>query len=298
MSVSGGPDIITNGLILNLDAANIKSFNGEPTTNVVTNTNLNTGWSQGYCTSIIWNNIDPPFGIDSPVVSFYDSDTSKSGYWYSYGDYAPQVPSTIYTVSLYVKTNDSNFRISFYTADNAETGRYWSEYITVSNDNNWHRIIWNSFTNPSNSQSDSLSFHFYFGNVQGESQRTWLCAPQMEAKSYATPFVNGTRGTTVATGGGFKDLSPNNIDGQMIVSPVYDSSNLGSLFFNGTDSKIETSSYTFGTNGITMEVFYKAIEGTRNIYARMLAWKDTVISLGSYGTNRSEERRVGKECPM
>ena len=57
-------------------------------------------------------------------------------------------------------TLDSNFRICFYTADNVETGRYWSEYITVPNDGNWHRVVWNSFTNPSNSQSNSLSFHF------------------------------------------------------------------------------------------------------------------------------------------
>lgn len=169
----------------------------EPTTNVVTNTDLDIGWSKGYCTGILWNDITPPIGVNSPVVSFYDYDADGSAYWYCYGDYAPQIPSTVYTVSLYVKTLDSNFRIKFYTADNVETGRYSSEYVTVPNDGNWHRVVWNSFTNPSNSQSNSLSFHFYFGNAQGENQRTWICAPQMEAKDHATPFVKGSRSGTV-----------------------------------------------------------------------------------------------------
>ena len=166
---------------------------GNSTTNIITNTNLDIGWGKGYCAGIRWNDIDPPPRINSPVVSFIDNNADQAGYWYSYGDYAPQEPGKVYTVSLYVKTNDSNFRINHYTADNSEVGRYWSETIRVPNDGKWHRVVWNSFTNPSNSQSNSLSFRFLFGNEQGESQRTWLCAPQMEQGHYATPFVNGTR---------------------------------------------------------------------------------------------------------
>jgi len=42
MSAKGGPDIVTDGLVLALDAANIKSFRGEPTTNLLLYTrNLN-----------------------------------------------------------------------------------------------------------------------------------------------------------------------------------------------------------------------------------------------------------------
>jgi hypothetical protein len=181
----------------------------EPTTNVVTNTNLDTGWSKSYCTGILWDDIDPPYGIDSPVVSFYDADEIPTqGYWYSYGDYAPQVPDTTYTVSLYIKTNDSNFRIQFYTADNSEVGRYSSEFITVPNDGQWHRIVWDAFLNPVGSESDSLSFHFTYGNPQGETQRTWLCAPQMEAKDHVTPFVIGSRSGTVEDASGYGNDAP------------------------------------------------------------------------------------------
>ena len=164
--------------------------------NVVTNTNLDTGWSKGYQTNIVFNGIAPPPGITSQVVG-HDRGNS-SGYWYSYGDYAPQVPGETYTVSLYVKTLDSNFRIRFYTANNTETGRIYSSYITVPNDDKWHRVVWNSFTNPSNSQSDSLSFNFtYAGAIGDPNTRTWFCAPQMEPQSHATAFNDSLKNQCV-----------------------------------------------------------------------------------------------------
>lgn len=244
MATSYSPKTITSGLVTLLDVANIKSFKGEPTTNVVTNTNLDTGWSKDYQTNIVFNEILPPDGIISPVVGFDRGATS--GYWYSYGNFAPQVPNTIYTVSMYVKTLDSNFNIRYYTADNSEVGRVWGPFILVPNDGKWYRIIWSSFTNPSNSQSDSLSFNFtYAGSIGSPSTRTWFCAPQMEAKTYATPFVIGTRGTTVETGGGLFDMTYNSKNGQLF-GTTYNSDNLGSLDFDGTDDY-----YTIPQPGIT-----------------------------------------------
>ena len=96
-------------------------------------------------------------------------------------------------LSQCIKTRDSNFNINFYTADNSEVGRYSSGSINVPNDGQWHRIVWPSFTNPTNSQSESLSFNFSYGAIGDPSTRTWFCAPQMEAKSYATPFVSTYR---------------------------------------------------------------------------------------------------------
>lgn len=200
-----GPRIVKTGLTFGYDTGENPSsdfdhkisrrrfFRGKSTTNVVTNTNLDTGWSKGYQTAIVFDEIRPPRGINSPVVGF--NKNSSSSYWYSYGDYAPQTPGVTYTVSMYVKTRDSNFRIRFYTANNSETGRVWGSYITVPNDRKWHRIVWPSFVNPSNSQSDSLSFNFDMADT-GDSSRTWFCAPQMEANSYSTPFAEGSRPST------------------------------------------------------------------------------------------------------
>ena len=253
MSSRYGGKIVTDGLILCLDAHDAKSYAGEPTTNVVTYTNLNTGWSKGYQSNITYDEIDPPAGITSQVVGHTRG--NNSGYWYSYGNYAPQVPSTVYVVSMYVKTLDSNFRIAFYTADNSETGRYWSSYITVPNDGKWHRVVWDSFTNPSNSQSDSLSFNFFYaGAIDAAGTKTWFCAPQMEAKSYQTPFVAGTRSAT----NGWVDRTANNNDGTLtnmagtgtshyrdgqVIMPVANSY----LDFDGTNDIVTISSPSFTT---------------------------------------------------
>ena len=235
MGAYAGPKINEDGLVLALDAANYKSFKGEATTNVITNTNLNTGWSQGYNTSIQWNDYPPPNNVDSQVVSFVDSDGNGAGYWYSYGDYAPQDPSTTYTVSVYARTIGSDWSIRAYTADNSETGRQYTNILTVPGDGEWHRLVFNSFTTPANTQSDSLSFNFTSITA---GQRCWLCAPQMEAKSYATTFTTGTRGTTVATGGGWADLTGNGNNGQLVNGVRESADNLGSLVFDGTNDYV------------------------------------------------------------
>ena len=205
MGVAGGPNIERDGLVFGYDTglnpssnfdhrvSKRRFFKGRNTTNIVTNTNLDTGWSKGYNTSIQTNDYPPPTGVTSQVYSFIDSDGNGSGYWYSYGDYAPQDPSTTYTISLWVRTVGSNFILRAYTANNSETGRQWTNYITIPGDGKWHRAVFNSITTPANTQSDSLSYQF---TTFPANQRVWICAPQMEPSSVASPFIDGTRSST------------------------------------------------------------------------------------------------------
>jgi hypothetical protein len=240
MATEGGPKLVSDGLVLALDAANDKSFRGEPTTNVVTNWDLNTGWSKGYTEDIIFNEIPPPVGVDAPTVGFRNDDSGGQGFWYSYGDYAPQDPNTTYTISIYAKTNQTNgnFRIQAYTANNSETGRQFTSLAYITQPNIWQRLSW-TITTPSNTQSDSLSFRYY-GLYDGGYTRLWLCAPQMEANTKATRFVKGTRGTTVATGGGWADRSGNSNHGELVNGPAFDSDNLGSLVFDGGNDFVDS----------------------------------------------------------
>ena len=48
MPTHSGPNIVDNGLVLSLDAADNNSFRGEPTTNLVTNTPSQNGWAGTY----------------------------------------------------------------------------------------------------------------------------------------------------------------------------------------------------------------------------------------------------------
>jgi len=254
-------NMVTDGLVLNLDARQVSSFVGnKPVVNVVSNTNLNTGWAQGYQSYIRWNEIAPPAGVDSPVVGFNRGTTSA--YWYSYGNYAPQVPGQVYVPSVYVKTNDPSFSINYYTADNSETGRVWGPHIGVPNDGQWHRVVWPAFTNPTNSQSDSLSFNMNIsGPIGNDSTRTWLCAPQLEPGTEATPFVAGTRSENTT----WNDLSGNGNSARLVNGPTVENRythNNGMLMDGSDDYGILDSFAKKPTQYITCEALIKPTKGT------------------------------------
>ena len=251
-------NISSDNLVLNLDAKQSYSFTDtKPTVNLVSNWNLNSGWSKGYQRNIVFDEIAPPTGVNAPTVGFNRGTTSA--YWYSYGDYTPQVPGETYTVSMYVKTNDPSFAINFYTANNQETGRFWSGHIAVPNDGHWHRVVWPSFLNPTNSQSDSLSFNMQMsGEYENASQnRTWLCAPQMQQGTVATPFVAGTR----TQGTEWNDLSGNNNPATLINGVALDS-NEGLSFDGVNDHAVLNTFNNKPTTQITCESLIKPMKST------------------------------------
>ena len=211
MGVGGGASVPQqDNLLFCLDQYNKKSHKGKPGTNVITNQNLNSGWSKGYTEGIEWNLVDPPVGVNAPVVSFHDDGTG-SGYWYSYGDYAPQDNSTTYSYSVYVKTTDkTGAYIRYYTADNSESDRVtgtWKYFtpdgetdssynlLTGANENladerGWVRLKWDSaYTTDGDNDSDSMSHRY--GSLQSDPhiERLYLCAPQLEAGTICTPWI-------------------------------------------------------------------------------------------------------------
>ena len=51
--------------------------------NLVTNPNLDTGWSKTYATAIVFNEIPPPPGVTAQTVSFENADAASPLYWLS-----------------------------------------------------------------------------------------------------------------------------------------------------------------------------------------------------------------------
>ena len=211
MGVAGGSNIATpSSLGFSFDQYNSKSQKGKASSNVILNQNLNAGWSQSYTRGIEWNLVDPPIGVTAPVVSFNDDGTG-SGYWYSYGDHAPQANSTQYSYSVYVKTTDkTGCYIRMYTANNSESDRvtlaykYFtpegetnSSYVlltgaseNLADERGWVRLEWDSaYTTDSDCDSDSVSHRY--GSLQSDPhiERLYLCAPQLEANDVCTPWV-------------------------------------------------------------------------------------------------------------
>lgn len=182
MALVYNPGILRNGLVAYYNPSNEASLPGNGI-NLVTNTDLVTGWDRtSYNTGIIQNDGANPPGVAPSFnnFSFYDLDANRNAYWYSYGDYVPgKVQGALYRTKVWTKTKDRNFTIAMYTADNSELGRVFADFVAIPGDQQWYHPTW-TWRNPTNSQSASLSFNYQFGNAQGESQRSWLCLPEIQ----------------------------------------------------------------------------------------------------------------------
>jgi hypothetical protein len=234
MATTGGADIVRNGLVLHYDAATTRSFRGEPTTNLAANGGLigmsnitltyiseEEGWKK-YSMSGTFTGGSYPYIMHITSVNFTGGITytskctiktnvmSKFNYFGITGINYVNQPMDNGGIAASVANSDGSFTVSrtgfAYTGTTTQPG-----YL---------------LTNPINNTTFNSGTDF-----------VWIKELQVEQKSYSTSFVNGTRGTTVATGGGLIDLSGNNTSGELL-GPVYNFSNKGGLVFDGTDDVI------------------------------------------------------------
>lgn len=271
MSVESGPDIVTNGLVLELDGANVRSFRGEPTTNLSYN-NGQTG-SEYLAASIAWTNsgtwtlntdntsIVKPTIVDIPNLPTLPTNlrvisgvTDTVGSQHHGCAYTNISPSTTYTISVwfrqnragssgpYLRTNVNNNQIGTFSYNGSTDTNTWPV-------NKWIRI---SATGTTQANENGIYLSNYIGSQVGDA--VYYYGHQTEAKSYSTPLVAGTRGTTNATGGGWVDLSSSKTSGELVNGPTFNSANSGFLTFDGINdyvSNISNTGITHGTNNFS-----------------------------------------------
>lgn len=269
MSLGHGAKVVRDGLVFHYDMANTKSWRGRPITNIVSNTNLDTGWSKGYNVNIEWNDYPSPIGINSDVVSFVDADGNGSGYWYSYGNYAPQGDGVTYYVSVWARTVGQDWTIRPYTGDNSEANRIWLDQLTVPGDGKWHRLEFNPITTANPNDSDSLSFSFSY---IPPNQKCWLCAPQMTEHGHV-PFVDGTRSATES----IIDLTGNSTI--TASSLTYNSDNTFS--FGGSDN-LTLGNNTLITGAFTIDTWFKSGASQNGAQYATIVGKDDAGSFGNF----------------
>jgi len=283
MSWFRGPNIVTNGLILNFDPANINSYRGESTINLESVVNIST-WSTNYAGVTSGNTIN--LSGYNPFISYNLLPTAVNNMHrtlYSQGGFLSL--NTMYTVSLYAKSNGYNF-LSFGITDNSN---YQTQtvfdlnlgVVTQNVSNNGGSIISSGMIYMGNgwyrcyltiSLSTYVVNNYFLILVRNDGVSTpwiaWLAdgtsgvlisSPQIEQKSYATPFVNGTRGSTVVTGGGLIDLSGYGNSGT-ISGSTYVNEYMGGLFQNGLTNYIGTNALTPVNNTAfyTVEMWIKS----------------------------------------
>lgn len=117
----------------------------------------------------------------------------------------------------------------------------------------------------------------------------WSCM-QVEQKSYATSFIAGTRGATVATGGGWGDMTGNGNHGELMNGARESNDNGGCLIFDGTNDFITTSNTTI-SGSQTFSVWASVSTTTPNSPAGILT-QHNYGSTANFGINHIGANRL------
>jgi hypothetical protein len=244
MGVQSGPNTIDNGLVFHYDAANVKSFRGETTTNAFNSINNSFDsldlytWATGGSTSIWvrdYTQKSPVGGIALKQTSF-GTDSYSQTYNNSVNNLTTASVGESWTASVYVKAPlGVNVQIWLFEANS--NGNYTDisvNYFNATGD--WQRIsVTRTLTQTS---TNFLQVRVATGT---NNVVVYWDGLQIERKNTATPFIVGSRGTTPSYGGGLLDLSINNNDANVINGVFYNTNKLGGLTFDGVNDYIRTN---------------------------------------------------------
>jgi hypothetical protein len=244
------PPIVTNGLVLALDAANPKSFpDGEPTSNSFPSPiNLSSNRSNAAQIGAIFTDFSTGSFNNGPFVRLtrnVNSTPSPTTAWdFEYSTTNPGYPDgTKHAFSFYARSVDgSTPTIKMSIPD--------SQPQTFNLTTEWQRFI-GLFTLGAQF-SGYLWVRINRSNQQFVSGSSFdISNAQIEFKDYATPFVNGSRTL-------WKDLSGNNNNGTLVSNPTYNLTNNGNIVTSGS-AYISTSLYlpSPSTTPTTFEIVFK-----------------------------------------
>lgn len=268
--IYGTPTIVTNGLVLNLDALNSKSIPVDPTVNLAL-------WSQDFSQSV-WSK------------SIYDTTTTGS----TAPDGTPTAtlidetnaylnPATVaqaniiatsptITYSIYTKKGTATFR-SFLLRNNTTSTNFTGlsfQYSISSSATGWTvQDVGNDWFRLSYTQTTGITpgniLQIYAGRsgaaTSGSTATWYVWGAQVEATSYATPYIiststNGRRNT-------WSDLSGNNNTATLASSsisgsiPTFPSANNRVLQFDGTSSYCTLGTKNLIQNDFSISIWFK-----------------------------------------
>lgn len=238
MAAIKGPNIITDGLVLALDAASIRSFRGEPTTNLANTDTSRTLIRHDSGASVTFSDA-PEKGDGWKKITI---NTRGSNFRIARFPYISHPTSTIRTYSVEVDfgtTSGYYVRIDGFAggANTFSSGRIFTTFTTTTNNGSLALFI-NHNTISTSGLNDVIYYRYY----------------QVENMPYPTAFTEGIRGTTVATGGGIADLTGTGNHGELVNGPTFSSSNGGSIVFDGVDDFVSIPNITMGNGNLVWTI--------------------------------------------
>ncbi len=273
MGVYAGPDVSESGLMLALDAANLKSFDKFENLTVQTS---QIGVSPTYSASgIVGLNTtattDPNGGNQASTLD-NNGNTSAN---YVFGSAAVGLTTnTTYTYSIHIKQGTKpDFQITI--DENGFGGKRYYSIFTYSNEsvttgitgaandgvvvgstatkltNGWYRLSL-TFRTSTTAASGFVDMINRFGNTSGSN---YVWGRQLEIGDtttdyYATTTTAKNRGTI------WTDLSGRGITGTLTNGPTYSSSNGGSIVFDGTNDYVTAGTLSGSFTSFTVITWF------------------------------------------
>jgi hypothetical protein len=254
MATSYNSKIVTDGLVLCLDAANPKSYspNVHPNpTDIYSWVNTSVG---NNCT-LSRDTIQSPVGTKPLKMVITGSDAYTNTYSALTWNLLPAVAGQTWTVSVWVKASITTTMEGPYIFGANSSGTYLeassagSTAFTVTT--SWTRISY-TYTLV-NASTTNLQVRLDGTQTGGSGVTIWWDGLQVERSSSMTTFNSKTN----TNGTNWFDQSGNELNGTLVGSPTYSPTNNGNLVFNGTNqyASISYTSILTPTTSITFESF-------------------------------------------
>ena len=278
MACAAGPDVSESGLVLALDGANYKSFKGTPATNLLyslnnTNGEVNTtDFKSSYGDEIAYI---PALGYKTVrYCNIYNNYPTSGNCCPRLFDYGGNVvsknitvsPSTTYTYEIIYKVTSGYTNANYMYRYEYNGGTYVTEAGVHSDANRtslgdgWYHA-WGQFTTQVTTNNLWLTGMWYYQYAVYD--KVSVASVSLHQGTYIIPpehmlLPQENRGTTVATGGGWADMTGRSNNGELVNGPTYNSANGGSLVFDGVDDgvNIPHNSNIDIRNQITMECLF------------------------------------------
>ena len=243
-TVNNGPQIVRNGLILDLDAGYMRSYSP----NVMPNPTDIFAWcgtsNLNSCTISRDASMTRQYGSIPLKMTVTGTDSHIASYDNSTWNLAPAANGQTWTVSVYAKASvASTFgQIFIFSANSSGNVLAFGEN-TIALTDSWQRF---SCTYTITGQATTAFIQMRLDGSNTAGQIIWWDGLQVERASAATNFNPYYFGNTV-----WKDVSGNNRTATLTNGPLFNSSNGGNIIFDGVDDYVITpsggsySEYTF-----------------------------------------------------
>ena len=247
-TVNNGPQIVRNGLVLDLDAGYMRSYSPNVHPNP-TNIFAWSGTGNNNCTLSGDISVSRQYGSIPLKMVMTGTDPYTGTYNVSTWNLAPAANGQTWTLSFYAKASETVTGNCFIFGANSS-----GNYIEAPSTSFTVTSSWQRFTFTTTFANASTAFiQIRFGGSSGQVGKTiWWDGVQLERASSATAFNPYYFGNTV-----WKDVSSNNYSGT-ITTATFSSPNPSSIVFNTSSSDfVSLGNILANLVDLTLECFVK-----------------------------------------